>query len=329
MIGYPWFGPAVRSGRRTPGLRLATSDRGRPDRCCRSPTSPRGSGSRSTCSASRRRSCCAPPAYDPQQRSRRDGTRLVPVDLDPDSLRPHSTSTGSTSPSRPVRARCCSPSRTTRPDRVLQARGARGDPRRRHQARRPCRLRRDPRPAGAARRGARAVPVAARHRRRTRSRSSPRRRRSTSPGSSCAQLVTADDATRDRLVDVPMVRRTTRGARSAWWPRSLRTTDGDAWLAALIERLDELRTLLGEVFAGTCPEARMRPLEATYIAWLDLRAYGHDDPAEVVLGGGVGALTRSTTTGRGWPATSGSTSPRRRTAHRDRRRMRGALTGSR
>ena len=23
----------------------------------------------------------------------------------------------------------------------------------------------------------------------------------------------------------------------------------------------------------------MRPLEATYLAWLDLRAYGHDDPA--------------------------------------------------
>ena len=27
----------------------------------------------------------------------------------------------------------------------------------------------------------------------------------------------------------------------------------------------------------------MRPLEATYLAWLDLRAYGHDDPAEVAL----------------------------------------------
>jgi cystathionine beta-lyase len=26
----------------------------------------------------------------------------------------------------------------------------------------------------------------------------------------------------------------------------------------------------------------MRPLEATYLAWLDLRAYGHHDPAAVV-----------------------------------------------
>jgi cystathionine beta-lyase len=27
----------------------------------------------------------------------------------------------------------------------------------------------------------------------------------------------------------------------------------------------------------------MRPLEATYLAWIDLRAYGHEDPAAVAL----------------------------------------------
>jgi cystathionine beta-lyase len=26
----------------------------------------------------------------------------------------------------------------------------------------------------------------------------------------------------------------------------------------------------------------MRPLEATYLAWLDLRGYGHEDPAAVI-----------------------------------------------
>jgi len=30
----------------------------------------------------------------------------------------------------------------------------------------------------------------------------------------------------------------------------------------------------------------MRPLEATYLAWLDVRAYGHDDPAAVALESG-------------------------------------------
>lgn len=100
-------------------------------------------------------------------------------------------------------------------------------------------------------------------------------------GLRCAQLVTADPATRDRLVDVPMVR------NDSWSPLGVVAaeaayTQGDAWLASLVARLDELRTLLGRLVADHLPEARMRPLEATYLAWLDLRAYGHRDPAAVV-----------------------------------------------
>jgi cystathionine beta-lyase len=60
-------------------------------------------------------------------------------------------------------------------------------------------------------------------------------------------------------------------------------TDGDPWLASLVERLDELRTLLGALLAEHLPLARMRPLEATYLVWLDVRAYGHEDPAAVAL----------------------------------------------
>ncbi len=106
------------------------------------------------------------------------------------------------------------------------------------------------------------------------------------PGLKCAQILTGDDATRDRLVDIPMAQ------NDSWSPLGLVASiaaydDGDPWLAALVERLDQQRTLLGELLAEHLPEARMRPLEATYMAWLDLRAYGHDDPAEVILGGGV------------------------------------------
>ena len=52
-------------------------------------------------------------------------------------------------------------------------------------------------------------------------------------------------------------------------------------MAALLVRLDAQRTLLGELLAEHLPDARMRPLEATYLAWIDLRAYGHPDPARV------------------------------------------------
>lgn len=106
------------------------------------------------------------------------------------------------------------------------------------------------------------------------------------PGLKCAQIVTADDATRDRLVDLPMAQNDSWGSLGVVAAVAAYTT-GDAWLADLIERLDQQRSLLRDLLAEHLPEARMRPLEATYLAWLDLRAYGHDDPAAVLLDGGV------------------------------------------
>ena len=105
-------------------------------------------------------------------------------------------------------------------------------------------------------------------------------------GLKCAQVVTADRSTLDRLTSVPMAR------NDSWSPLGVVAavaayTEGDAWLAALVQRLTELRTLLADLLAEHLPEARMRPLEATYLAWLDLRAYGHDDPAAVAAKGGV------------------------------------------
>jgi cystathionine beta-lyase len=101
-------------------------------------------------------------------------------------------------------------------------------------------------------------------------------------GLRCAQIVTADPATRDRLLAEPMAR------NDSWSPLGeiaavAAYEHGDAWLASLVARLDEQRTLLVDLLAEHLPEARMRPLEATYLAWLDLRAYGHDDPAGVGL----------------------------------------------
>ena len=101
-------------------------------------------------------------------------------------------------------------------------------------------------------------------------------------GLRCAQLVVPDPATRRALIDVPMAR------NDSWSPLGVVAavaayTHGDEWLAALVQRLDQQRTLLGELLAEHLPDARMRPLEGTYLAWLDLRAYGHPDPAGVVL----------------------------------------------
>ena len=105
------------------------------------------------------------------------------------------------------------------------------------------------------------------------------------PGLRCAQIVTTDPTARDRMLAEPMAR------NDSWSPLGevaaiAAYEHGDAWLAALVERLDQQRTLLGTLLAEHLPEARTRPLEATYLAWLDLRAYGHDDPAAIALAKG-------------------------------------------
>jgi cystathionine beta-lyase len=101
-------------------------------------------------------------------------------------------------------------------------------------------------------------------------------------GLRCAQIVAGDRATFDRLTGVPMVR------NDSWSPLGVIAavaayTHGDAWLDALRARLSAQRDLLVRLLAEHLPEARMRPLEATYLPWLDLRTYGHEDPAAVAL----------------------------------------------
>lgn len=98
------------------------------------------------------------------------------------------------------------------------------------------------------------------------------------PGLKCAQIVCGDAAARDALLAAPMLRNDSWSVLGVVAAISAYER-GDAWLDGLIARLDEQRTLLGELLATHLPKARMRPLEATYLAWLDLREYGHADPA--------------------------------------------------
>jgi cystathionine beta-lyase len=101
-------------------------------------------------------------------------------------------------------------------------------------------------------------------------------------GLRCAQIVTTDAATTRRLMEAPYVLNDSWSTLAAIASIAA-YTDCDEWLVALIARLDEQRTLLAALLADLLPDARMRPLEGTYLAWIDLRAYGHDDPAAVAL----------------------------------------------
>ena len=50
--------------------------------------------------------------------------------------------------------------------------------------------------------------------------------------------------------------------------------EGDAWLDGLMAYLDEGRRILAEELARELPQAVLSPMEATYLGWIDLRAYG-------------------------------------------------------
>lgn len=101
-----------------------------------------------------------------------------------------------------------------------------------------------------------------------------------------AQVVVLDPDERARLLAAPVPAQNTWSSLGviagavAW-------RDCDDWHAALVDRLGAQRDLFRELVAERLPKARMRPLEATYLAWLDLREYGVADPAAAGLAHGV------------------------------------------
>lgn len=50
--------------------------------------------------------------------------------------------------------------------------------------------------------------------------------------------------------------------------------EGEPWLDALVEYLYGNAVYLKERFASELPEAKVMPLESTYLAWIDIRAFG-------------------------------------------------------
>ncbi|MFH8985585.1 MalY/PatB family protein [Streptomyces varsoviensis] len=59
--------------------------------------------------------------------------------------------------------------------------------------------------------------------------------------------------------------------------------DGDAWRRRLVHHLDGNRRFLDRALAAELPEVGYRTPEATYLAWLDCRRLGLDDPGGFFL----------------------------------------------
>jgi cystathionine beta-lyase len=102
------------------------------------------------------------------------------------------------------------------------------------------------------------------------------------PGLKCAQIVAGSRADAQALAALPIV------ANHGMSPLGLEANiaaydDGGPWLDTALAHLAGNRDLFAEHLAERLPKARMRRLEATYLAWVDLRGYGHENPAAVAL----------------------------------------------
>lgn len=100
------------------------------------------------------------------------------------------------------------------------------------------------------------------------------------PGLKAAQLITSNDADERRYAEFAfsvLHGASTPGAVAA----AAAYEAGGPWLAEQVAYLQGSRDLLAELVAEHLPLARWNAPEATYLAWLDLRAYGVDGPLDV------------------------------------------------
>jgi cysteine-S-conjugate beta-lyase len=101
------------------------------------------------------------------------------------------------------------------------------------------------------------------------------------PGLKCAQLVTGNDADLAALRALPFV--ANHGLATPGIASTLAAySEGRPWLDAWVQRLGSNRDLFTGLVSERLPGVRMRPLQATYLAWLDVRALGLGGPGQPV-----------------------------------------------
>lgn len=102
------------------------------------------------------------------------------------------------------------------------------------------------------------------------------------PGLKCAQLVAGSAALAERLeAGIPMEVRYGAGHLGVLGTIAAYDDGGD-WLDAVVAQLATNTALVAALVAERLPKAGYAPAPASYLAWLELQAYGHEDPAALV-----------------------------------------------
>jgi cysteine-S-conjugate beta-lyase len=101
-------------------------------------------------------------------------------------------------------------------------------------------------------------------------------------GLKCAEMVLTSDRDREIWSKASML--FTHGASTVGVVANrVAFTDGEPWLEETVRYLDGNRRALGELLGDLLPEVGYTAPEATYLAWLDCRSLGLENPAEFFL----------------------------------------------
>ena len=111
------------------------------------------------------------------------------------------------------------------------------------------------------------------------------------PGLKCAQVVLTNDDDVAKWASYFTFEKVAAVGTFGLIAGAVAYSEGRPWLDEVVARLESNRRLLGDLIDSYLPNVGYTPPEATYLAWLDFRPYGLDDPAAFLLEHARVALT--------------------------------------
>jgi cystathionine beta-lyase len=112
-------------------------------------------------------------------------------------------------------------------------------------------------------------------------------------GLKCAQIVADNSAINDRLLQLPIAS-PWRSSLLGVWASIAAYNQGEPWLKAVLGNIDDNRHYLAKLLKKHLPKAKYTVPNSTYLAWIDLSAYGQEDVAALLLDKGRVALSNGT-----------------------------------
>ena len=109
-------------------------------------------------------------------------------------------------------------------------------------------------------------------------------------GLKCAQIVADDSVINDRLALLPPLL-SERASLFGVWAGIAAYNQGEPWLKAVLKNIDDNRHYLAKLLKKHLPEAKYTVPNGTYLAWIDLSAYGQDEVTQLLLDKGRVALS--------------------------------------